>query len=198
MSGVSIPATVRAKSGRASFIRKRLTSCWRVLYEMQTHELVEADCTVDLPEFDPDLPVEIRTAGLEDLGRLAEIAPPGKVRQFRCRLERGEICSIALRRERIASYVWVNPHDHFDRWFRITIPVDRASCIGYDAYTHPDFRHLGVRTLLHLDERRRVAALGRDRLVFWLESGVYGRATQGWEAMGLRQRRQIRRCERTY
>ncbi len=188
MISVSIPAAVHEESGQNSSIAKLLSACWRVLYERETHDLCEADCIVGLPAFDPELQVEIRTADLEDLPRLAEVAPPRKARQFRDRLERGEICSIALRAGRIASYVWITPHDHFDRWFRITIPTDRDSCVGYDAYTHPDFRGLGVRKLMHLDERRRAGVMGRRRLIFWLERGVYDRATRSWERMGLRQR----------
>ncbi|MDX1389648.1 MAG: hypothetical protein R3344_10690 [Acidobacteriota bacterium] len=186
---MSISASVRERWGRESPLKRALAVCRRFLYERQTHDLCEADCNVDLPGFDADLAVEIDTVRLEDLSRLAEIAPPGRLKRFRERLERGEICSIAAVRGRIVSYVWITPRDHFDHWFRVTIPVGRDACVGYDAYTHPEFRHRGVRKLLHRDERRRVTAMGRRRLVFWLERGIYERAIDGWEAMGLRQQR---------
>ena len=42
------------------------------------------------------------------------------------------------------------------------------------------------RKLLHVDERRRVAEMGRRWLVFWLEQTVFDRATRAWERIGLR------------
>ncbi|MDX1388246.1 MAG: hypothetical protein R3344_03600 [Acidobacteriota bacterium] len=185
---MSIPAEVPGRSGRETSIARVLSACRRALYEREVHDLCEADCTVGLPGFDPVMPVEIRTAALADLPRLAEVAPPHKLSQFRERLARGEICSMALSAGRVASYVWITPHDHFDPWFRTTIPTGRDSCVGYDAYTDPDFRRLGVRKLMHLDERRRVVASGRRRLIFWLERGVSDRAMLSWQALGLRQR----------
>jgi GNAT superfamily N-acetyltransferase len=180
-----LDAAVQQKAGRVPFVRRLLSAGRRLLYHKQEFYLCEADCSVDLPELDPG-PYVVRTAGPEDLPLLESLVTRAKLAQFRTRLERGEVCAVALRDGRAASYVWVTPSDHRDPWLKVTVPVDDDACVGYDAYTHPDFRGQGVRKLLHVDERRRVALMGRHRLVFWLERDVFDRATRTWDRIGLR------------
>jgi GNAT superfamily N-acetyltransferase len=183
-----LDTAVQQKVERVPFVRRLLGAVGRLLYQKQEFYLCEADCSIDTPDFEVS-PFATRTARAGDLPLLQTLVTRGKLQQFRERFDRGETCAIALRDGRAASYVWITPSDHRDSWLKVTVPVDDDACVGYDAYTHPDFRGQGLRKLLHLDERRRVAEMGRKRLVFWLEKRVVDRATRSWETIGLRHER---------
>jgi GNAT superfamily N-acetyltransferase len=169
-------------------IGKVLRVAGHFLYEKREFYFCEADCSAGIPDVDTRLPVEVRVADVRDLSLFHGIAPRRKVREFKARLARREIGIIALRDGRIASYVWLTPNDHEDRWLNITVRLDHDECVGYDAYTHPDFRKKGIRGVLHAEERRRALECNRPKLLFWLDKRIYHRAVAAWGRIGLSQR----------
>ena len=106
---------------------------------------------------------------------------------FAKRLEAGEACLVAEAGGAIVGYIWIQTHGHFDGWLNLAIDQSdtAAACVIYNAYTVPEYRKRGVRTLLLMEERRWCRENGRTRIIFWLDSRVAERALLRWQDYSL-------------
>ncbi len=134
---------------------------------------------------DPD--IRTREASLDDLDELVCMAQPADSPYFAKRLEAGEACLVAEAGGAIVGYIWIQTLGHFDGWLNLAIDQSdgAAACVVYNAYTMPEYRKRGVRTLLLVEERRWCRDNGRTRIIFWLDSRVAERALLRWQDYSL-------------
>ncbi len=148
--------------------------------------LFEADVSQPLPDVRPTLPVEVTIADDTDIAEIAANTP-ARIAVFERRLKQGETCILARIGGRVVSSVWLKYCDHWDDDLHATIRIPEFKCVGYEAFTVPDARGHGIRQLLHVEERKRCRAAGRDRLVFWLRKGITPTVLRKWNQLGLHQ-----------
>jgi GNAT superfamily N-acetyltransferase len=156
--------------------------------------LYRADLADPLPDFELSVPVEVHVASHHEMKGLGRARFPDdrllaatKAREFVERLTAGDTCLVASVKGQPVSYVWVTYSDWWDPELDFTIVVPEGQCLGYEAYTIPAFRRLGLRQLLQIEERRLGRDRGKSALLFELHGKDAPLAIKKWEPLGLKQ-----------
>lgn len=152
--------SVLVHEGPASFVMKALgeTVFRRAL-------LVERSLVGDLPEVRPWLPVTFAVLTEGDAGAYAAFRPETPAAEVLARLRRGHYCFVTWYEGRIVNAWWAGVgHVSIDylQW-PFTLPADVA--FGYESYTLPAFRHLGLATSNRTFAMRYLRDLGFRRLL---------------------------------
>jgi hypothetical protein len=102
-----------------------------------------------------------------DVDQLALLDPshhtPEHVCELRARLERGEIWLVGALGSRVATYTWLHTRASCEYPYlpgcAFDLPVEHA--FGYDAWTAPDLRGVGLRRRAFVEELRWLRSLGK-------------------------------------
>jgi GNAT superfamily N-acetyltransferase len=132
--------------------------------------VLERSLSETLPDFQPKIPLEIRSFQAGDIELVRQMDRPSEARQCSRRLESGYQGLVALYENQPAGYAWgcakINP-----QFEKVQITLGPGDVLCNDVFTNPVFRGQGVQTALTLARFRLFRDLGYCRAICYIERG---------------------------
>jgi hypothetical protein len=128
--------------------------------------------SLDKPILDivPKIPVEIRQATVEDLPKLKEIVDEAKYDRFKRRFQEGNICFIALDKEKIVSFSWIGLSNKFEPELRVEIKLAEKEAYLFDAYVVPEYRNHGLYPVVGNNNLKYLRNLGFKQVIIFVDN----------------------------
>jgi hypothetical protein len=132
-----------------------------------SREVVVCRFATNVPVAEPssvDDGARFRRGSVADFARLDRSdSSPTRLDEFERRLARGEAWLIGEIGSRIVTYTWIQQTAEFSYPYLpgCAFAMRRDAAYGYDAFTAPDLRALGLRRRAFVEELRWLAGLGK-------------------------------------
>jgi hypothetical protein len=149
-------------------LRKTLRIHW------QTYTCFKRSLDEPIPNIVPKIPVEIRQATINDLPKFKEIIDEAKYDRFKQRFQEGNICFVALDKEKIVSFAWIGLCNKFEPELGVEVKLAEKEAYLFDAYVVPEYRNHGLYPVVGNSNLRYLCNLSYKQVfIFVDDTNIY-------------------------
>jgi hypothetical protein len=130
------------RAGMQSLLNLALRRGLRPLGAWQALVFFERDLSLDIPEVAAGIPLEIRVVAARELAAYRPSLEASGLRwdRLEARMAQGDVCTIALSRDRLVHVSWITVAGAWVPELRATLRPGPGEAYVYDAFTLPEVR----------------------------------------------------------
>jgi len=155
------------RDGWAWGMRQAFADALALPYRHLQFVIVARSLLEPLPDFQPEIPLDIRPFQTADLNFVRRRHLPSEAKLCQQRMRRGDYGLTACYQGETAGYAWACVDTNLER---VTLKLLPGDALCTDAFTAPNFRQKGVQTALTVARLQLLQDKGYKRAIAYIET----------------------------